>query len=94
MKLPVVWSQEAGDDVRDIITYIVQHNQKAAERMWALILNSVEHLPDYPCLFKSSERIPECREIVVHPNYIVVYRVCTDCIEVLRVLHARQNFPK
>ena len=62
--------------------------------MWALILNSVEHLPAHPCLFKSSERIPECREIVVHPNYIVVYRVCTDCIEVLRVLHARQNFPK
>ena len=40
MKLPVVWSQEAGDDVRDIITYIAQHNQKAAERMWALIYSS------------------------------------------------------
>jgi plasmid stabilization system protein ParE len=33
------------------------------------------------------------REIVVHPNYIVFYEV-TDVIEVLAVVHARENFPK
>jgi plasmid stabilization system protein ParE len=33
------------------------------------------------------------REIVVHPNYIVFYEV-TDAIEVLAVVHARENFPR
>ncbi|NMM13759.1 MAG: type II toxin-antitoxin system RelE/ParE family toxin [Rhodoferax sp.] len=28
-----------------------------------------------------------------HPNYIVVYRVERDVIDVLRVLHARQQYP-
>jgi len=28
-----------------------------------------------------------------HPNYIVIYQVLSDCIEVLAVLHARQEYP-
>lgn len=44
-------------------------------------------------MYRHSERIPGCREIVAHPNYIVVYRVELDHIEVLRVMHARQEYP-
>ncbi|WP_354043151.1 type II toxin-antitoxin system RelE/ParE family toxin [Devosia sp. UYZn731] len=33
------------------------------------------------------------RELVVHPNYIVVYRVLTDQIDIVSVLHARQEYP-
>ncbi|WP_408949778.1 hypothetical protein [Limnobaculum xujianqingii] len=29
---------------------------------------------------------------MVHPNYIVVYRV-TSCVEIISVLHARQEYP-
>jgi toxin ParE1/3/4 len=36
--------------------------------------------------------VPGTREAVVHPNYILVYRV-GECIEVLAVLHARQQYP-
>jgi toxin ParE1/3/4 len=38
-------------------------------------------------------RIPGTREIVAHPNYLVVYRVASTSIQVLRVLHARQQYP-
>ena len=44
-------------------------------------------------MYRQSEHVPGCREIVAHPNYIVVYRVGLDCIEVLRVMHARQEYP-
>lgn len=47
---------------------------------------------EHPYLFPSG-RVPGTREIVAHPNYIVVYRVAADRIEVLTVLHARQNYP-
>ena len=33
------------------------------------------------------------REIVVRPNYVMVYRVAGDVVEVLRVLHAAQQWP-
>jgi plasmid stabilization system protein ParE len=30
---------------------------------------------------------------VVHPNYILVYRVSEDAVIIVSVLHARQNYP-
>ena len=38
-------------------------------------------------------RIGGTREIVAHPNYIIVYRVQTDRIDIVSVLHARQEYP-
>jgi toxin ParE1/3/4 len=38
-------------------------------------------------------RVRNTREMAVHPNYLVVYRV-TDRIIVLNVLHARRRYPK
>ncbi|MFS8173772.1 addiction module toxin RelE [Vreelandella titanicae] len=30
---------------------------------------------------------------MVHPNYIVVYRLAAGCIEIVNVLYARQEYP-
>jgi toxin ParE1/3/4 len=30
---------------------------------------------------------------VAHPNYVVIYRIAADHIEVVSVLHARQEYP-
>ncbi len=38
-------------------------------------------------------RVPETREAVVHPNYILVYRVGADSVEVINILHSRQQYP-
>jgi toxin ParE1/3/4 len=53
----------------------------------------VVHLPEHPHLYAISERMPGCRQIVVHPNYLVIYKVGLQDIKVLRVLHARQQYP-
>ena len=45
-----------------------------------------------PYLFRPV-RMAGDREQVVHPNYIVVYLVGTDVIDILRVLHSRQEYP-
>jgi toxin ParE1/3/4 len=44
-------------------------------------------------LYRQSERVPGCREIVAHPNYVILYRVAAVCIEVVNVVHARQQYP-
>lgn len=45
-----------------------------------------------PYLFRLG-RVTGTREHVVHPNYIVVYQVGHDAIDMLRVLHSRQQYP-
>ena len=40
-----------------------------------------------------SGKVPGTREIVAHPNYIIIYQVSENTVDVLRVLHSRQQFP-
>src|SRR3990167_8870832 len=58
----------------------------------ATTVRTVGGLPSAPYLFRSG-RVRGSRECVVHPNYLVIYQVGTDSIDVLRVLHARQEYP-
>ena len=91
--LSVIWSEESDADLAHIVEYIGQFNPIAATELWRALVESVEHLPEHPYMYRSSKRMPGCREIVAHPNYLVVNHVGMEHIEVLRVLHARRNFP-
>ena len=88
----VRWSEEAIFDLVDILDYIEQRNAAAAQALKAAVVQSAENLPHMPYLFRPG-RVADTRELVVHPNYIVVYQVGTDVIDVLRVLHSRQQYP-
>ncbi len=91
MTLPLVWSDEAREDLLDITDYIGARNPAAAQRVNDAIRHTAEQLPDHPFLDRPG-RVPGTREAVVHPNYILIYRVA-DTIEILAVLHARQQYP-
>ena len=86
------WSDEAATDLVEIIDYIEQRNATAAQSLYAAIVQSAEYLPLMPYLFRSG-RVAGTREHIVHPNYIVVYQVGADVIDILRVLHSRQQYP-
>jgi len=88
----VRWSEEATTDLVEIIDYIEQRNAVAAQSLLAAIVQSAENLPRMPYLFRLG-RVAGTREIVVHPNYIVVYQVGDEAIDVLRILHSRQQYP-
>ena len=88
----VRWSEEATTDLVEIIDYIDQRNPNAAQDLYSAIVQSAQSLPLMPYLFRLG-RVPGTREHVVHPNYIVVYQVGDDVIEILRILHSRQQYP-
>lgn len=92
MTLPVNWKLEARREFLDIIRYIAARSPQAARDMRQRIQASVIPAAEHPFLFREG-RVPGTREIVVHPNYIVVYRVEIDAIEVVGVLHAREQYP-
>jgi toxin ParE1/3/4 len=76
----------------EIIDYIEQRNAVAAQSLHAAIVHSVGNLPRMPYLFRLG-RVIGTREIVVHPNCIVVYQVGGQAIDILRILHSRQQYP-
>jgi toxin ParE1/3/4 len=90
--LSVKWRDEAKADLLEIMGFIAERNEQAAYDLQERIERSLEHLPEHPYLYKPSLRVAGTREIVVHPNYIVFYEV-TDVIEILAVVHAREDFP-
>ena len=91
--LSVKWRNEVRADLLEIMAFIAERNVSAAFDLYERIERSLEHLPEHPYLYKPSLRLAGTREIVVHPNYIVFYEV-TDVIEILALVHARENFPK
>jgi addiction module RelE/StbE family toxin len=92
VSLPLVWSRRARYDLGRILSFIRARNPKGAETVNTLIRQSTERLPAFPYLHREG-RAPGTREAVVHPNYLYVYRVGSEHIEILRVLHARQPYP-
>ena len=87
----VEWRPEARAELRVILEYIAERNVVAAGDLSEAIEAATTGFPDHPRLYRMG-RIAGTREIVVHPNYLVVYRIM-DWIEVVTVLHARQEYP-
>ena len=87
------WTEEADEDLAEIIGYVFERNPTAARRLWDQLKSSAVNLSDHPYLFKESERVPGYREIVAHPNYLVFYRVLDDRVQIEMVAHARRKFP-
>jgi len=90
--LPIEWSDEAQHDLADILAYIEQFSPQAAANLRATIEAGVERLSHMPLAFRQG-RVAGTHEYVAHPNYIVIYRVNTDTVEILNILHARRQYP-
>ncbi|WP_281285699.1 type II toxin-antitoxin system RelE/ParE family toxin [Halomonas halmophila] len=70
---------------------MAERDPQAARQLRTRIEAAVASVAEPPYLHQVG-RVPGTREIVAHPNFIVVYQV-TDRIEVTSVVHARQNYP-
>ncbi|KMZ13436.1 YafQ toxin protein [Candidatus Burkholderia humilis] len=87
----VEWHPRAPKRLRQIYEYIEEHNPHAAEDIFRQVSEAVMTLAESPRLYRLG-RIEGTREMIVHPNYLVVYSV-TDRVTVLNVLHTRRRFP-
>lgn len=86
------WRQAARDDLRSIIDYIASENPAAALVLWEEIEAKIGRLPEAPELYRRG-RVDGTREMVVRPNYLVVYSETPETVTILRVLHAAQLWP-
>jgi toxin ParE1/3/4 len=88
----LIWRPEARRQYLDSLDYISIRNTAAAERLELSILDHLNLLPQHPFIGRRG-RVKGTRELVVHPNYLVVYSVSKTEVWILRFFHARQQYP-
>ena len=90
--LTLIWRDSAREDVRAIFNYIAERNTAAAAKLRDAIVACAERLPEHPFMYWPG-RAEGTREAVVHPNYILVYRVTAEAVEIVNVIHTRRRYP-
>jgi toxin ParE1/3/4 len=87
------WTRPAIKDLRDAGDFIALDNPTAADRMADRVKEAVEYLIQYPNIGRSG-RVRGTRELIISGTpLIVVYRIKTPAIEILRVLHHARKWP-
>ena len=90
--MKLFWTPEAIQDRDNIYDYIEPDNPAAALALDELFSEKAGRLVDHPALGRPG-RAASTRELVAHQNYIIVYDVSSDAVRVLRVLHAKRQWP-
>jgi toxin ParE1/3/4 len=88
----VEWRPDASASLREILGYIAERNLSAAFNLGEEIERATSALPQHPYLYRLG-KVAGTREMVVHPNYVVIYRVIISAIEIINILHSRQQYP-
>lgn len=90
--MELFWTPEAKQDREYIYDYIEADNPAAALKLDELFAKNAEHLLAHPGLGRIG-RVSGTRELVLHPNYILIYDIAGESVRVLRVVHAARQWP-
>ena len=91
--MKLVWTQRARRDLRELIAHIAEDSVQAAEVVAAGILNAAELLIEFPRSGRIG-RVSGTRERVVGKTpYILVYRIASGRVRILRVYHGAGKWP-
>ena len=93
--MKVRWLTGALYDLEEIADHIAQDNPIAAYETTERLLDLVDRqLPDNPYIGRTGEYMVGTRELIdSKTQYIVVYRVRDEVVEILRVRHAARRWP-
>jgi len=82
------------DDLREIDAFISNDNPVAAQKVLAIIWETTKLLKQHPHIGRPG-RVAGTRELVIPSTpFIVPYRVMSDEIQILRVIHGARTWPK
>ena len=90
--MAVKWSKRALSSLARITEYIEQDNPTRAKTFVQEIRQKSILLEQFPNLGRAG-RVIGTRELVAHENYILVYRVRADDLQVIEVMHTSRKFP-
>ncbi len=86
------WHPHAVADLLTIVDHIAADNPPAAQALKDDIATRATRLIDQPKAYRKG-RVPGTREMVIRPNYLLIYAESEQTITILRVLHAARQWP-
>jgi len=86
----IKWTKTALASVDEIADFIAKDNPTRATSFMLELQAAVAQLQAHPGMGRAG-RIPGTRELVLHKNYIAIYRVRGDAVEILSLHHAARN---
>ena len=90
--LNLIWRDSAALAVEAIVDYISEHNLDAALRLRNSITECAERVTTHPFMYRRG-RASGTREAVITPNYLLIYRITTEAVEIITVIHTRREYP-
>ena len=86
----IKWTKTALASVDEIASFIAKDNPTRATSFVLELQAAVTNLQAHPGMGRAG-RVPGTRELVLHKNYIAIYRVRGDDVEILRLHHSARN---
>ena len=90
--LDLEWRPAARADLVAIIDFIGDDCPDAARALADAILQRATKLQAHPRAYRMG-RVNGTREMLVRPNYLLVYAISETTVTILRVLHPAQMWP-
>lgn len=89
----VIWSKPAKRDLRNIHDHIAADSKFYATKVVRDIIERSEKLKDFSLIGRMVLEIedPDIREVIVY-SYRLIYKVSSDRIEILTLIHGKQDF--
>ncbi len=84
------WTQTALRTADEIAGFIAQDNPSRATSFVQELKDSIGKLQDHPGMGRAG-RVPGTRELVLHKNYLAIYRVRDENVEILRLHHVARK---
>lgn len=92
--MKIRWTPRALADAAAVLGRISEDDPGAADRLEARLLAAVEKTLSSQPYSGRPGRVAQTREFVVHPSYILVYRVRGESLELLAFCHTAQRWPE
>ncbi|WP_209425057.1 type II toxin-antitoxin system RelE/ParE family toxin [Pararhodobacter sp. SW119] len=91
--MTILWTRRALTDVAAVLAEIAAEDPAAASRFNDRLLELIETtLVTQPRMGRPG-RVTDTRELIVHPRYILAYRVRSEVLELLAFRHSVRLWP-
>ena len=91
--MAVKWTRTALANLVALVEYIERDSPERAKSFALEIKKKTANLAQFPAIGRPG-RVIGTRELVIHPNYVIAYRLRGDAVEILRVQHVAQRWPQ
>jgi toxin ParE1/3/4 len=88
------WTSAAVDDLENIANYLFEKTPENAARLIRDLYNASSTLKNFPNRGRPGKKEGTREMVMPFLPYVVVYRVMSDTVHIVRILHSSQDWPR